>query len=219
MKTEEERAEYGGRLWPDRDDAAETAGSSHPGRHQRRSWAYALTFLIIAGLVSVLIVARAGSPDAQQPAQSTTPSLHTGSAQPAADPSAKVTIYVGLIHHLSDKQWKEIWISTTICNQFPIGHARCFGSLPRQDQRAIMHALPTLNLTFGKPPKALFWDYTNENHYGAVTLGPVVWRGGTARVQAGYSCVYLCGFGTTYVLQRESGIWKVTDQIGDYWIS
>lgn len=225
---ESDDLEYGGRLWPEK--SGRPTAEATVGARTRPARTRAVVSSVVAVLVMGTLVAVGAGRNAGGEATRTVPSEASEdqgvapgqSVSPLIDEpdSTRVDIYTALISYLNQRRWKTVYVSSKLCNQFPIGRGKCSGALTHDEQVAIVAALPPIDLTFEKPPKAIFLNYQeNYGRYADLTLGPIVMRNGSALVEAGYYCIYTCGFGTTYVLQERSGTWRVTDQVGEYWIS
>jgi hypothetical protein len=220
--------EYGGRLWPEktgRPTAEATVGARTRSARTRVVLASVVAVLVVGTLVAVGAMRNPGGR-----ATPTVPSKASGGQGVAAgravsplvdEPdSIRVDIYTALIAYLNQRRWKTVYVSSKLCNQFPMGRGKCSGELTHDEKVAIVAALPLIDLSFEKPPKALFSNYQeNYGRYAHLTLSPIVMREDAAFVEAGYYCIYTCGFGTTYVLRETSGVWRVRDQVGESWIS
>lgn len=214
---------YGGRLWPEMNG---TADVSHQGPRAPRRPKHLLIPLLVVGMsvVSTIVLAASRTePQHEQgpvaPEDSDHPEVQ---APPEATASRVVEVYAALILHLNQKHWEQIYVSRRICTQFPFGEpGTCVGTLTYEERASIVQALPSLNLTFKEPPQGILWEPENAytNRLGLIELGPLVSDENAVRVEAGYGCGVTCGYGTTYVLRRRSGGWRVTDQVGEYWIS
>lgn len=220
--------DYGGRLWPEPQTRSEVGADARPrgGRSKVVVITLAVMILVTAlvGIGVAVNASRSGATAATSIAPRDRGTATTDDAaaptveQPEAPP--RVDIYVALISHLNQRRWRAVYVSSKLCNQFPMGHGKCKGVLSEEEQHAIVDALPGIDLAFAKPPEAIFSNYQeNYGRYAHLILGPIVMKGDEAHVQAGYYCIYTCGFGTTYLLEQKSDAWRVTDQVGQYWIS
>jgi hypothetical protein len=229
MKKDLEGADYGGRLWPEAKSSPPNAPSNGIA-HRSPSWklkaGIAGALVLIVGISAVsrgLLASQRGSGPADSIASG--PS-QVGSTSGVEDPLPQgsesvshVDVYVALISDIYERHWRRVYVSKKLCNQFPTGHGKCEGKLSQQELNGIKRALPDIELSFRDPPRRIFNDYTNYGRYAALTLGPITDLGSSVQVEAGYYCIYLCGHGTTYVLQERDGQWEVTGQVGQSWVS
>jgi hypothetical protein len=230
MKEDRQEADYGGRFWPESPSVPHADTSEVVG--PRPAGLKALPTMLVVLLVVGSIAAGSSSLLGPEQASRAIPSIAAGGSPVAPNSDAnnssaeqgesvsRVDVYVALISHLNQRRWRTVYVSRRLCNQFPTGHAKCAGRLTHREQGAIISALPSIDLTFREPHKKIFSDYLeNYGRYAHLVLGPIVMKGDSVLVEAGYSCIYTCGYGTTYVLRQRSSGWRVTDQVGDYWIS
>ncbi|MEO8425270.1 MAG: hypothetical protein ABI595_15340 [Actinomycetota bacterium] len=230
MEGDRQEADYGGRLWPEGPGLPSSDTSIVVSPRSARS--KALPAIVVALLIVGAIAAGgSGLVGSDRASRATASIAAVGSpvgpnAAPVDSPAeqvekvSRVDVYAALISHLNQRRWRTVYVSRRLCNQFPMGHGKCAGRLTHRERRAILSALPSIDLTFREPPKKIFSDYLdNYGLYAHVVLGPIVVQGKSVSVEAGYSCIYTCGYGTTYVLRERAGGWRVTDQVGESWIS
>lgn len=99
-------------------------------------------------------------------------------------------------------------------------------TLPAETQQAIAEALsdlPTEIVWIGDRSEAPISDQdgtVDDGNAVIVTLGNFhPQMDGSVQLPASLYCGYLCGTGTTYVIEQVGGTWQVTGTTGPAWIS
>ncbi|HEY7762833.1 MAG TPA: hypothetical protein VIC52_07455 [Actinomycetota bacterium] len=155
-----------------------------------------------------------------------------GSPTQAPSPEAEVDeerlgVYSALITELSGAEsgdWHRVYVVTGLCDDAaePSSPKGCEDSLSEAEQEALRDRLGIDGLRFVDDPTPIYeqegW-LSGTPRTIVVRLGPIAEREDEVRVGASYGCGGLCGSGTTYVLERRGGEWKVVGQRGPMWIA